>query len=196
MFIKPPFVFVKLPLKHSSSLVWSSTVKLEVLATSDWWSRSRHKGGLFLFLVILNVRGRSSNVRIVTRALTCNVFSQDRCQEGHFRWWRKRLLASVSRHLHLIWRETNLAPMAQTEEKCATAISANIVIVRFIWNNCDHFCQFLQRWQQNVPITFSLRFLLAVGLKQDICQRNLIQNFEGHRPTSFKLIWSKDGNPH
>ena len=187
MFIKPPFVFVKLPLKHGSPLVWSSTVKLEVLATSDWWSRSGHKGDLFLFLVILNVRGRSSNVRIVTRALTCNVFSQDRCQEGHFRWWRKRLLASVSRHLHLIWRETNPAPMAQTEEKCDTAISANIVIVRFIWNNCDNFCQFLQRWQQNVPITFSLRFLLAVGLKQDICQHNLIQNFEGHRTRKLFL---------
>ena len=49
MFIKPPFVFVKLPLKQGSPLVWSSTVKLEVLATSDWWSRSGHKGDLFFY---------------------------------------------------------------------------------------------------------------------------------------------------
>ena len=62
--------------------------------------------------------------------------------------------------------------MVWTEVKNASTISANIVIVRFIWNNCiwpepctaDRFCRFLQ---QNVPITSPLHFLLAVDLKQD-----------------------------
>ena len=63
--------------------------------------------------------------------------------------------------------------MVWTEVKDASTISANIVIVRFIWNNCiwpepcaaDRFCRFLQ---QNVPITSPLHFLLAVDLKLDV----------------------------
>ena len=84
---------------------WFSSVKLEALATSDWWSRCGLKGELFneMFLLILMSKKEAQMSRLSHHktwhaiVLRCQVSD---AQQGSFRW--KRWLASVSRQMPIL----------------------------------------------------------------------------------------------
>ena len=103
-----------------------------------------------------------------------------------------KLVLTNMTHFHT---SLKVAPMVWTEVMevmNATTISAKIVIVCSIWFNCiwpepcaaDRFFNFC-KVSNNVPITFPLRFLLAIGLEQDVTNR-----IWSKTALSYHLVWT------
>ena len=78
----------------------------------------------------------------------------------------------------LPWRKQKKSALQQFQTLSSSVLS-EIIATTFV-----NFCKGGNKMCQQM---FPLRFLLAVGLKQDICQHNLIQNFEGHRTRKLFL---------